>query len=338
MNNLVKLSIIIPFYNVEKYIAECLDSIYTQDIPESEYEVICVNDCSPDSSREIVLEYQKKHDNLILLEHETNKMLGATRNTGLKVASGNYVTFIDSDDYIKSNVFNKLLSIIETNNLEILHFNMLRVTDNGNESEYFYFPVETEIISGIDYLKNETVPYWKRLVTACGKLYKNDFLTNNGLFFPEGVYFEDNVHTLNSLLHCQRFKYITDRIYMYRLNENSIMNTNILGGKKLADKVRVEVECISLLINWYDKDIMKLLIPMYTYPLITRKKAILYLSYPELKQFYERLKKISKDKFRSNLKFKDYFLYVYPIPIYTVNFLLMQVLRIIRDEKRKLYN
>jgi glycosyltransferase involved in cell wall biosynthesis len=105
-----KLSIIIPFFNVEKYIAECLESVYNQDIPEEEYEVICVNDCSPDHSRDIVLQYQQKHPNLILIEHEENKMLGAARNTGLRAARGEYVWFIDSDDYIEKNILGKLLS------------------------------------------------------------------------------------------------------------------------------------------------------------------------------------------------------------------------------------
>ncbi len=83
---MLKLSFIVPFYNVEKHIARCLDSLYNQDIPESEYEVICVNDCSPDNSRDIVLQYKKQHSNLILVEHERNKKLGAARNTGLRKA------------------------------------------------------------------------------------------------------------------------------------------------------------------------------------------------------------------------------------------------------------
>lgn len=97
---LPKLSIIIPFYNVKQYIAQCLDSVYRQDIPEEEYEVICVNDASPDHSRDIVLEYQKRHKNLVLIEHEHNKKLGAARNTGRSIARGKYIWNVDSDDYI----------------------------------------------------------------------------------------------------------------------------------------------------------------------------------------------------------------------------------------------
>ena len=97
---MIRLSIIIPFYNVEQYIAQCLDSVYRQDIPEEEYEVICVDDCSQDGSLEIVKQYQKKHVNLILLKHEVNKKLGAARNTGFNTAKGNYIWHVDSDDKI----------------------------------------------------------------------------------------------------------------------------------------------------------------------------------------------------------------------------------------------
>ena len=83
-----RLSIIMPFYGVERYIRQCLESVYQQDIPESEFEVICVNDCTPDHSEEIVLEFQQRHNNLVLIRHEVNKKLGAARNTGLKAASG----------------------------------------------------------------------------------------------------------------------------------------------------------------------------------------------------------------------------------------------------------
>ena len=108
-----RLSIIIPFYNVEQYIAQCLDSVYDQDIPENEYEVICVNDASPDASVDIVKRYQKEHSNLILIEHDRNKKLGAARNTGRKVAIGKYIWNVDSDDKIAPNCLNNLLKYIK---------------------------------------------------------------------------------------------------------------------------------------------------------------------------------------------------------------------------------
>ena len=88
---MIHISFILPVYGVEKYISECLDSIYSQDMPESDYEVICVDDCSPDRSNEIIRQYQQKHNNLILIEHKINKMSGGARNTGIRNAKGEYV-------------------------------------------------------------------------------------------------------------------------------------------------------------------------------------------------------------------------------------------------------
>ena len=127
---MVRLSIVVPFYGVERYIRQCLQSLYLQDVPESEYEVICVNDCSPDNCERIVLEFQQEHKNLVLLHHEVNKKLGAARNTGLKAALGKYVWFVDSDDYIKENCFGEILKSCEENNLQIFHWS---IKDNHNK-------------------------------------------------------------------------------------------------------------------------------------------------------------------------------------------------------------
>ena len=106
-----RLSIIIPFYNVEQYITQCLDSVYAQDIPEEEYEVICVDDCSPDNSIAIVEEYAKQHSNLIIVRNKYNRKLGGARNAGMEVATGQYVWYVDSDDYISENCLAYLLNI-----------------------------------------------------------------------------------------------------------------------------------------------------------------------------------------------------------------------------------
>lgn len=338
MNSLtLRLSIIIPFFNVEKYIAECLDSVYSQDIPESAYEVICVNDCSPDNSCQIVLDYQRKHPNLILVEHETNKMLGAARNTGLRAARGEYVWFIDSDDSIEKNVFGKLLGIAGNGNLEILHFNTQRVNNNGNLSEYLYFPLNTEIISGIDYLKNEITSYWKMSVTAWCKLFKRSFLLENNLYYPEGVYQEDNLHFLKSTILCTRFQFITDYIYFYRENEKSIMNTNLYGGIKLADKIRYCVECISFLdenIQPKETILWNNMVSMYLYHIKSLLKINVYLSNKERYVFFQRIKGFDRSCLKNHLNIKENFIYIYPnLSLLFLSFI-VPVLRPIRKLKK----
>lgn len=84
--------------------------MFEQDIHESEYEVICVNDCSPDKLTDVILDYQKLHSNLILIEHEVNRRQGGARNSGMRVAKGKYIWFVDSDDYIERNCFYKLIN------------------------------------------------------------------------------------------------------------------------------------------------------------------------------------------------------------------------------------
>ena len=118
----LRLSIIIPFYNVEAYIKQCLDSVFRQNIPSSEYEVICVDDCSPDKSLLIVESYAVIHDNIKIIRNEVNRKLGGARNAGVDAASGKYIMFIDSDDLLEDNVLELLCSEAEKNDLDVLHY------------------------------------------------------------------------------------------------------------------------------------------------------------------------------------------------------------------------
>lgn len=284
----LKLSIIIPFYNVEKYIAECLDSVYAQDIPEDEYEIICINDCGLDNSREIVLDYQNKHSNLWLIEHDTNKMLGAGRNTGLRAAKGEYVWFIDSDDYIENNVIKKLLDIIVENNLEILKFNSCRFNNNHEISDFMFLNTNTSLITGIQYCEEYLLSCWNLL--AWSKIFKRSFLIENELFFPEGVYFEDNFHSIKSYLLCKRFMYISDQIYFYRINMNSIMtSSNLWGSKKMADRLEYNINSIDFIDKYIDEGQKKFkldLINCYVWALSKYRKVILKFSLKDLHEFY----------------------------------------------------
>ena len=119
----MKLSIIIPVYNVEQYLKTCLDSVLHQNIAISEYEVIVVNDSSPDGSLAIAEEYARKNSNIKIVTRP-NGGLSAARNTGLEHALGEYVWFVDSDDWIEENCLSRLLSIATLESLDILCFNL----------------------------------------------------------------------------------------------------------------------------------------------------------------------------------------------------------------------
>ena len=117
----MQLSIIVPVYNVADYLAKCLDSLLAQDLPQNEYEIIVVNDGSTDNSGEIAQQYADKYANITLI-NQGNQGLSGARNTGIKCAKGDYIQFVDSDDYLEENVLGGLLKQVEKDNLDVLRF------------------------------------------------------------------------------------------------------------------------------------------------------------------------------------------------------------------------
>ena len=221
---MIKLSIILPFYKVEQYIEKCIMSLYKQDIPQKYYEVICVNDCSPDNSVEIVKSLQKEFSNLILIEHTENKKLGGARNTGLKYAKGEYVWFVDSDDMIKPNSLGLILKYVTSNNLDFLHFGWDEFND-ANLIEYDKIP-STDILTGTELFFNERFVWWKNHITAWCKVYKRSFLIENKITFAEHIMYEDNDYALKVYPSAKRCMHISENLYLYRVNNDSITRIN----------------------------------------------------------------------------------------------------------------
>ena len=132
---MLKLSFILPCYNVAPYIGRCIESIENQDIPQSDYEVICVDDCSTDDTVRKIKEYQAKYPNIQLICHEVNKTAGGARNTALDNANGKFVWCVDPDDSIQLNVVGKLIKKAEEQDLELLLFNYSLQTEDGKEQK-----------------------------------------------------------------------------------------------------------------------------------------------------------------------------------------------------------
>lgn len=125
----MKLSIIIPVYNTESYLKRCLDSIFNQDLLPSDYEVIVINDGSTDNSLEILKEFEKKHENLLLLTQE-NKGEAATRNKAIEISRGNYIAFVDSDDALYENTLQSIISYLLKHDLDILYLSISEFNEN----------------------------------------------------------------------------------------------------------------------------------------------------------------------------------------------------------------
>lgn len=242
----IRLSIIIPFYNAAQYIGDCIESLYKQNIKESEFEVICVNDCSPEQeSKKVILDFQQEHSNIVLVEHGINKMTGGARNTGLEIAKGKYVWFIDSDDFIEQNSVAKMLEIAEKNCLDILEFNAMHYYKN--RTEVHSIRQNSDVITGIDFIFDKEEKYeYKSNSTWC-KFFLRDFLNINQIRFQEKVRYEDVLHSFVSRIYAKRYMFVNDVVYHYRFNSGSY--TQSLDASKIIDFYNDNILVLSELIK-----------------------------------------------------------------------------------------
>ncbi|GAA4282087.1 glycosyltransferase family 2 protein [Gaetbulibacter aestuarii] len=183
---MIKLSVIIPIYNVEEYIVNCIQSVYNQNLDDNEFEIILVDDESPDNSLQLAKSVTRSFNNVKIISQK-NKGLGGARNTGIKLAEGRYVLFLDSDDWYLKNSLDYILAIALKNDTEILEFGAQLIDTNKKLIKRFQPDNRTEsVIEGIDYKKSAN-----SINSACNKLYNREFLINNDLWFSEKIYAED---------------------------------------------------------------------------------------------------------------------------------------------------
>ncbi len=215
------LSIIIPLYNCEKYIAQCLDSIFRQEMKESEFEVIIVDDGSKDNSYAIVSEYAKNHDNIRIIKQE-NQGVACARNNGVEKAQGDYITFVDADDMLVDGSLCELLKIAIDNKADIVKGKHIEVSQEADYKEYRKNDgrgLSVESMTGEDAIVKVT----KLKEGYCwGYLLSRKLIVENKLTFPPKVSFmEDWAFITQALLKCRRFVNTNVLFYLYRNNVSS---------------------------------------------------------------------------------------------------------------------
>ena len=221
----MKFSIIIPVYNVEKYLRECLDSAINQTFL-GDYEVVCINDGSTDSSLEILYEYAEKSSKIKVFS-QANSGLAHARNEGLKMSKGEYVIFLDSDDYISKDMLQVLSKRIT--NEDFIVFRGQRFVDGSAKMEEPDAIEPVENISGWQYYNKYALQKLNfAFVCVVIRCYRRAFLMENNVFFKKGYYHEDNHFVPRVCYFAKRVKVISDIFYYYRLRENSIMTTRSL--------------------------------------------------------------------------------------------------------------
>lgn len=220
-----KLSFILPIYKVEKYLPQCVDSILAQATPECE--IILVDDGSPDGCGAICDRYAEQHENIKVI-HKPNGGLSSARNAGFDQATGKYVLFVDSDDYIEEDSVAKLLRWIDTTDADVAFLLSRKVYPDGTSEPMGEELVREEILGKS---REEVIRFLvtrpKFPASAWGKIYRRAFLEENGFHYPHDRRLsEDLMYSLDLFLKAEKFDYLAFPYYCYRQNRaGSICNT-----------------------------------------------------------------------------------------------------------------
>lgn len=270
----LKLSIIVPIYNVEQYLRKCVESLLTQDLDPAEYEIILVDDGSPDDCPAICDEYAafseasrqsaiNNHQSVmprIKVIHQPNGGLSAARNSGLKVAEGKYVQFVDSDDYLQPNVLRGLVEQMEREDLDVLRFkwqNVRVVKDIGGEKYEVFNPNKSDpyrwddyssiVTTGEEFLNTRfgyacyAVQFIVRRSLLVGDLQPTATSHQSPILFTPGIHFEDTDWTPRMLLAAQRVASTDTMVYNYYIRQGSITKTVDVSRKTKNIKDHITV-------------------------------------------------------------------------------------------------
>lgn len=229
MQDSIKTSIIIPIYNTKEYLEQCINSVLNQ--TQKEIEIILVDDGSTDGSNYIIKEYEEKYP-FVKAIYQENQKLGAARNAGVRAASGKYIYFLDSDDYIHEDLLEECFRLAEKEHLDFVMFDAETFIDGAAEAFRAESTKENFDRSnvGIDERAYSGVEFWDKYfsqggVFSCAYLmYMNtDFFRENNLYFEPGIYYEDMDWIVRMYLCAERIFYMPKQFYYRRFRSNSIM-------------------------------------------------------------------------------------------------------------------
>ncbi len=238
---MAKLSVIVPVYNVEKYLIECMQSLQTQTL--SDIEIICVNDCSTDGSGRLLDEFAKRDERIRVIHLEQNGGVSVARNTGLDMVTSEYIMFCDPDDFYAPNMCEKMYRTITTKNVDMAICGVhvvyeadahMRISDSKS------FDIPNAVLSTSD----------KKLYSLhCGmpyRIFKRQIITAHNIRFPVGLRYEDMYFANVYYLWSKKIACISDRLYNYRRRAGSIMHTSYRG------QTNASLDFIKIAIAYFD--------------------------------------------------------------------------------------
>ena len=270
---MIDLSIIVPMYNSEAYLPKCLDSLLHQDLPLEQYEIILVNDGSPDGCLSLAQRYASRFSNIVVLSQE-NKGTSGARNTGMHYASGKYICFVDPDDYVLENSFRCIIDRMEEDFLDVVRFGYTEVDEQYQPTKSCKHPEEPDyspgIMDGFSFMA-------ERLGVACyvwTYLFRTSLLKDNELYFTEGAYFDDTPWLPKVMALADRVDSIDFKRYFYLIRSNSLVQS--VSKKSIQQKIDGQRFLISELIeqektirngnatNWYQRMVASCVITLLT--------------------------------------------------------------------------
>ena len=294
-------SIIIPVYNGRMVIGKALDSIYAQGLADEQFEVICVDDCSPTMETYDTLNnytYNGKHPtNLKVLRHDVNKRQGGGRNTGVREACGRWILFLDQDDKLVEGCLKHLIERKE----EISNLDMLMVShrvenvlcDSVTTKVFINDDVDTTIMSGCDYICKNQIGW----APWC-YIYSRTFLSDNKLFFEENVRWEDLDYVMNAILSARRMSFLPIETYHYILDGN---NTSFMGSDigKVRDWFRMSIRVKNVAEDYMNinKNAAMIVMNHHVYHYSSALKTVLWrLTFRDILYILENYKPYDKSK------------------------------------------
>lgn len=218
----MKVSVIVPVYNVENYLAECLESIINQSYENME--IICINDCSTDRSLEILKEYAQHDSRIVIMENEENRGQAYSRNLGLMRATGDYILFVDSDDTISLNLLDCCINVC--NDKDMVCFDYKQMLDNNVDVRKNVYKMEAGEYGSHTFFA-ESMCKDSLIFAPWSKFYRRRFLIDEKIFFYNGIIYEDILFTFYCFLKAGKIYNLNQKLYKYRIREQSTMTSRI---------------------------------------------------------------------------------------------------------------
>ena len=220
------VSIVVPVYNSEKTITKCLNSLINQTFRD--IEIICVNDCSKDNSLQVLNEYAAKDGRIVVINHKENMNAGGARNSGIRTARGEYICFVDNDDWMTSNAIQTLIEASEDCTIDFVVSQWCQYYNENRKIN-----MKNLIIGGSEKANKEYALLHGCRILGC--LFKKEIFYKNDLFFPEKIFWEDNAVSMSLIFSAKSIKVIDEVLYYYQMVQGS--SSRSITMKKIIDRI-----------------------------------------------------------------------------------------------------